>query len=482
MDMVNSKVLELVEIFSEQELERLKSFLLSPYHNNAYNAEAIVDLFDYLVNAIANKERSLLEKKHLNKRYFPDKDFAKKKKNPIDTLASDLFKKMRDFVFFEYVQQEGASVNSYLSLAKLYRQNSYEERFWQVMGQFRKHLKDIEKRDSWYYLDAFKLEEEELIFRSTFNTYTDDVNLVTAHQFFDQFYVTQKLEIAAGLILQKQFGEIDDEGVLFLSEIIEEVFEDYPAMHTPLARLFKIVNNVLKQGTYTKEEIVYFKEQLDLYEAEIAKGAFRNLMAFYRTFLVMFYRKESSGSKLLFETYKEHMKKGYFQVEDKILPASLKSVVNIGLKLGEIKWTKKVLADYPPERITGTRYPQETHSLCEAEILFANQEYAAALDKLIYRNFENVNYSILADVLLVKIYYMTEDELVYSRSRALEQKIRRTKLTKEGKASYLSFLKFLNQVLKYEHDKTSKKWQRLKEKMGATPMIEREWLQHIMEK
>jgi hypothetical protein len=64
----------------------------------------------------------------------------------------------------------------------------------------------------------------------------------------------------------------------------------------------------------------------------------------------------------------------------------------------------------------------------------------------------------------------------------LEQKIRRTKLTKEGKASYLSFLKFLNQILKYEHDKTSKKWQRLTEKLGTTPMIEREWLQQIMEK
>ena len=64
--------------------------------------------------------------------------------------------------------------------------------------------------------------------------------------------------------------------------------------------------------------------KLDLYEEDVAKEAFRNFMTFYRTFMGMFYRKESLGSKLLFDTHKEHLEKGYFQGEDKILPISLK--------------------------------------------------------------------------------------------------------------------------------------------------------------
>lgn len=479
--MINSRVLEVLETLPKDKLTQLDLFLRSPYHNNAYDAEAILDLFTCLQQAIAEKDEAKLSKQYLNKRYFPEHEYVEKKKNPIDTLASHLFKKIREFLHLEYLQHEYSSAPYYLSLARYYRENSLEERFWQVIKQFRKHLSQDGKEGPQYYYDSFLLEEEVVTFRSIFNTYTDDANLITAHQYLDQFFCTKKFELASVLLLQKQLGEVDERESLRLSELLEEAFYNLVSIQTPLAVRYKVVMELLRGQKSPEEGLEEFRRLLELDKVRIAQEKYRNLMAFYRYFLAMQYRQEVGGLEKLFHTYKEHLEEGYFLVEDKLLPTSLKNLVNLSIKHGDIDWAKKVVQDYPPDRITGTRYPQEAHSLCVAEVLFANEEYEEATDNLSYQNFENVNHSILADILLIKIYYTTENELIHPRIRALEQKVRRSKLTKEVKTSYLNFLRFLNQVKKYEHDKTHKKWLQLAEKLKTmVPMIEREWLREII--
>lgn len=482
--MISSRILEIIDSLSAGELERLLLFLQSPYHNSGYNSEKIVDMFEYVQTAYQNGETKLLSKEHLNKRYYPEHPFVERKKNPIDALSSDLFKKMKAFLFIEYVQTDAFNTHQLLSQAKFYRKNNFEERFWQVVKQFRKMQERRQQVDAFYYLDSLLMETEVASFRSIFNTYTDDANLNTTHQLLDQFYATLKLEYSAILVFQQKLGQASEDETKQMGALIEQVYEEYELLHTPLADLYKVILGWLRK-TPSNEELEAFAKELKLQRGRVEPEKYRNLMAFYRYFLGMKYRKEVAGIELLrkiFVVYQEHLKEGYFLVDDKLLPVSLNSIITIGTKLGEIKWAKQVLKQYGPEKITGTRYPEEAHSICEAEVLFANQEYTVAQNKLAYCNFENVHYSILADVLLIKTYYATDDELIYARIQALDRKVRRSKLAETNKTSYLNFLQLLNRILKYEHDKRSKTWQKLAEELTTTtPMIEREWLKKIME-
>lgn len=481
--MISSRIIEVITSLPGEQLSRLADFLNSPYHNSGYNSQKIIELFDVVKSALSDGEPSNLEKAQLNKHFYPDHPFVEKKKNPIDALSSDLFAKMKDFLFFEYMQAPTFAAQRVISLAQFYRLHNYEERFWQLVKQFRKNHEKQGFRDADYYLDTFLLEAEVATFCSTFNTYTDDANIGETDRCLDQFYATQKLETTTILAFQRKLSDHNTANEKQTASLIVDVYQDYPSFHTPLAGHYKTILTWL-HAPPSPLELEAFVVTLKAQKEEIEAGKFRNLMAFYRYFLSLQYHREATGLELLqklFTIFKEHLEEGYLQINDKLMPATLKTMINLATKLGEINWAKEVLSEYPHDRITGTRYPEEAHNLCEAEVLFANGEYQEAQHKLIYCNFENVNYSILADVLLIKIYYVEKDELIHNRISAVEKKVRRSKLSSHNKSAYIHFLHLLLRVLKYEHNKQSKKWAKLHDDLQHTkPMLEREWLQGVL--
>ena len=482
--MISIKIIEVISNLSLEQKRRLHDFLHSPYHNSGYNSQRVIALYELVQVAIADNQMKNLEKHILQEHFYPDRPFVPKHKNLIDALASDLFAKLKQFLFFERVQEPSFTTQQTLALARFYRLHSFEERFWQVVRQFRKQHTKLGHRDATFYLDAFQVEAEVAAFQSTFNTYTDDANIGTAMGFLDQFYATQKLENASILTFQRQLGGSAVGQEKQTTNLLSEVYQEYTSFHTPLANHYKTILDWLYHPP-TATDLENFMVVVKADQPQIEPSKFRNLMAFHRYFLSVQYRKEVSGTALLekiLKVYKEHLAEGYFLVDqNKILPQSLQSIIVVATKLGEIDWAKGVLKDFPPERITGTRFPNEAHALCEAFILFTNEEYTAAQDTLVYRSFENVNYSILADVLLIKIYFVMQDDLLENRIQALEKKVRRTKLSERDKSGYLNFLRFLLRVLKYQHDRQSKKWHKLEQDLQETrPMLEREWLNSIV--
>lgn len=105
------------------------------------------------------------------------------------------------------------------------------------------------------------------------------------------------------------------------------------------------------------------------------------------------------------------------------------------------------------------------------------------MSPVVYRLFENPVLSILADLLLIKIYYETEDELLHSRMKALDQKVRRSKLTPPVKNRYLNFLRKLDKIVKYGSPKRANRLARLLEEIRTEPeIVAREWLLEQLDK
>ncbi len=165
------------------------------------------------------------------------------------------------------------------------------------------------------------------------------------------------------------------------------------------------------------------------------------------------------------------------------MPASLRFLIYFGISLKRYDWVKKVLDEHPPERICGTRFPAEVHSMHYAEYFFALKRYEEAIDKLLLKPFEMPHMNLMADLLLVKIYYETESPLLDSRMKALDQKVRRTKIANDTKEQYYNFLKKVDKLIKYGWDKNNPKRAKLVEEIKQAPnLFSRSWLLEQLDK
>ncbi len=482
--MPSKKLLETLSCFSAAERKRLRLFVQSPYDNDRFNPEKILELLDLIEQHKLDPEAEALDKKRLNQHFFPERSFQEKAKNPIDSLTSDLFALVRRFILLEDAQDRWNKGSEYLAMARFYRRNNLETRFRQVISQYRRFQEKHPYRDADFFLQLFRVEEEIATFETYFNTYTGDPNLVAVHTALDNFYAVVKLEIACILRFQQLQMQMETGEAFQLSDALLAQFDQLETIHSPLVVIYEKLHSLLQRdgGQLLLEE---YHEELIKSEQNIPKITYRNLMAYYRFFIGLRYTKELEGTNLLesmFSLYQEHLKKGYFEVEDeKILPDSLKLIINIAIKLKEYSWARSLLKRYPPKRIAGTRFPGESHQLCLAEISFAEGAYEEAHKLLEYRKFENLHYSILSDVLLIKIYFVTGNDLIESRVHALEQKIRRSKLTPDHRRPYLNFLQVMKRLTKYQWNKEGRRWQQLVEEFpGITPIIEREWLSEMI--
>jgi tetratricopeptide (TPR) repeat protein len=254
--------------------------------------------------------------------------------------------------------------------------------------------------------------------------------------------------------------------------------------HLPLIELYQLIFQLLcsPDNEQLHDE---FEKALERYKSLIPMETMCNLSAYQRHFWVRYYIKSGLPfyRQKLFDLYKEHFEEGYFYIDGSINVTSLRMLVVFALKLGQFDWVKQVLDQHPPERICGTRYPAEAYNLNLAEYYFYKKEYPQAVDKLQYRLFENPHLSILVDVLLIKIYVETEDELLESRMKALEQKVRRIKLSSDSKIRYTNFLKKLDKIIRHFWQKKSSPYEKMtRELKSISQIIEREWLLEKLEK
>ena len=476
--MLNRKLLEVLAHLNTAEKKRLRQFLLSPFFNNGTHAAETVRLYDLIIRHNADEGHPALSKESVFRAFFPGRPFKEKTKSPLDSLASALFQLVRRYLCQVDLERENGELHEHLALARFYRKFAYEERFWQTMKAVRHLQSDASLRDASYYFNQFRVEEEELSFRGLYNSFEDDANLNEVHKNLDLYYSILKLEFTCTMEHQKRAAQIDKYPPTPLFEAIWSLSEQGGPLDIPINQIYRLALSLM-QNPESEELFKMFEHFLDQYEPLVTIEKFKDLRALHRFIWAQRYLKSGDQFSLrqTFDIYREHLGKGYFYFDGFIPHSTFRNLITSALILGEFDWAKNFLDTHPPERIGGTRYPVEIHSLNLAEYYFYLKNYEETLNKLVYRHFENPIFSILADVLLVKIYYETQNELLDSRMKALDQKIRRSKLSREVKSRYYNFLKKLDKIIKYGWQTKNPKRARLIEEIKTTPeIIAREWL------
>lgn len=478
--MPSRKLLEVVQLLTPEESKRAAAFLKSPFFNSKSNASQLCDLFAHIQKFGADEKHPALEKSAVSKVFFPEKPFRENEKNPIDSLASDLFALLRRFLTFQNFASDLDEHRENLALAKFYFKQNLQERFEQTTAAMRKSLDSHRLRDAEYFKKRFELEGILSDYQSFFNTFEDDANLLAAHRDLDTAFAIQKLEMSCMLHFQRFVSHVEDTGE---ADALLHALTSSPHLETSLTKLYALVLEMLRLPD-PSEKLDDFEQMLQAARAEIPAEKFSDLQSFFRFFAGRVYVKRGGTDLIerLFDLYERHLDEGFFYRNGQIHANSLRLLVNFALKLRRTDWAKNLLENHPPERITGTRFAAEAHSVCLAEVFFYEKNFNAALDCLNYRLFENVNYRLVADVLLVKIYFSLGDELLESRVKALDQKVRRSRISAEMKLSYQNFLKVMEKILRLDGRRDAKKSEKLVAEIRELPaVLEREWLISIVQ-
>lgn len=476
--MLNRKLSEIIARLTEAEKIRLRRFLASPYFNSGVQSDNLLRLYDRLFADGAGENQSDFSKAALSREFFPNQIFREKEKGPLDALASKLLRLVRRFLLQIQTERDQGEFDEHLAAARFYHKFALEERFWHTVKTLRDLQQRDPSRDARFFLRQFQLEDEEVSFRGLYNSFEDDLNLDAAHQNLDRYYSILKMNLMCAQEYQRQAAPINREAPTPLMQSVLEMSEKDGPLDIPVNRIYRQVLRLI-QRPGADEVLEQLGALLERFQAEISPERFRDFQAYYREIWVQ--RNNRSGDeqsrRQIFELYREHLEAGYFYFEGQINYSAFRNLTVAALKLGEFDWVRTFLESHPPERICGTRYPAELLSLNWAEYYFYGKKYREASETLVYRLFENPVLSILADLLLIKIYYETEDDLLAARMRALDQKVRRSKLTPLVKNRYLNFLRKLDKIVKYALQTRSPKRRKLLDEIKTEPeIVAREWL------
>jgi hypothetical protein len=476
--MFHKKLLEILGSFTPEEVNLLRQYIISPYFRPNRENKQIVILFDILNLHNFDRNNPNLSKTKIAKTLFPKVVLINGKKHPIDNLASALFAVVKSYLGQKEMEKNQEFMQG-LALAKIYRKNGFESRFIQSISNLRKQEEKTKVRYLQYHFNQYLIEEEEAQFQGLYFSFSNDTNLSNKDQKLDLFYCILKFDHLLNIASQKDKAQI---ALLPPKQVIDFIYQySEPGMpfDTPIIQLYRttlsLFNDPLNNDLFTQ-----FCSLIEQCEFQLPVEKAKDFRAIQRNLILKKHGNYSNieNLKLVFETYKSHLQSGYLLYSNSITVSAFKNLAILALKLKKFTWIEQFFNDYPPERICGTKYPFEIHSLRRADYHYYIGEYDRALELINYKAFEDPQSSIVADVLQIKIYFETENDILEYRLKSMDQKVRRTNLADSVKNRYYNFIKKTDKLIKYGGlAKDHKKLSKLKEELISMPdIIEREWL------
>jgi hypothetical protein len=478
--MLNKKLLAFLRQFSREEHSQLRLFLESPffYQGMWRKPSEVVRLYDYIMQHQADEENPKLEKALVSTLFFPNRVFKEKQKGPVDSLTTDMLKLVGKFMVYKNKALDSIE-NELLAQLRHYRIFDNEVRFLHTEQQLRSTLQQRKIKDKYYYQICMEMEEEVMSFdaiRQPMELQRSNYNFQMA---LDYFCALSKVEMMAAskmrnfIYKQEPHSAPNQE----LAAVVLKFIQTEGAANNITLQLFAYVLELC--DNFNNEIFNTFEQLLQESDKQLSVNDRIGLNTVLRNFYANQYSLSGSPEMLnkFFNLLKAHLEKGLLYYDGYLLVGNLRMLTTFALKLGHADWIKNVLENHPAEKLCGTKYPQEAVDLNWAEYYFHLKNYDKAESYLSYRTFEQQGLSIASEIILSRIYYETNNDLLDSRLKALDQKIRRSKLSKEVKLRYFNFTRLLEKLCRFRWTNNSKRITGLIEEIQKTPSVaHREWL------
>lgn len=465
--MRQSKLIALFLTLTAAERRRFKKWVNSPIHN--FNPR-ISKLYDFLDGKQSLTDRSVNREKAYSAVYG---------KQPYDDL--NMRRLMSEFLdvleaFLAYQQWIEKPTEHWLSMAKIYRQRQLPEEASTCLSKAVDLLNAQAQRDSRYFQDHYRLQEERLAQNPTRDS---AMNLQEMSDGLARFFVAELLRNACSAASHAAIYKAD-----YQLPYLEIILADCAAGRydqVPLIRLYFHSYQCLTQPT-ASEHFFAYKNLLPEAAGWLSKGELRDTLLFGINYCIRRLNNGAAGFlREAFDLYKLGLQQEIFLENGLLSRFSYKNIVTAALKLGETDWVEQFLNTYTP--LLAVEFREHYERFCRAKLSYQNGDFGLVQSLLHDLSFDDVFLELDARVLLLKIYFETSEwRLLEGFITAFERFVTRKKMLAYHAPNYRNIIQFTSKLMLWKSGKrnyTPEELSLLEEQIKqAKPLTEREWLLH----
>ncbi len=473
--MYSSRLIKVLKTFTEREIKELNSFLEASIISKRIGKTKCFALFKLISKYHPNFDHANLNKEKIFRKLYKSSYESGK----LEKLMSDLVTLIQEFILYQH-----ADIKKELPpLRILY--DFYSRRNLNGLASLtlKKHLKAIKLKkdiDSTVLYEQFLFEKTIFQNQILFSNTKNKQDFSTVHSSLDHYYIFEKLELACQLLATNRFlypVEVDEnlKVIEHLKPLLEQDFFD-----KPLIKLFYKAYCFLNSNEKDIEiNFSIFEQSLKKYAQDIPDAQHVMVNTIVRNYCVWQFHKGTEGYiEKTFETYKDHLERGFLYVEDNIFASTMMNIVIFGLKLKRYDWVYDFLTSHK-DRIVGVLIPEEAYKLNLANYYFHIAAFEKALDLISY-NFKDIFYKLRAKRMEIKIYFEIKHVLLIPKIDAFKIFIYRLpsqKISKKHKGGNREFIDTLKQIVSHKTYKNNIRIEKLKSKIHSSSFVnEKTWL------
>lgn len=451
---MNRKLLEIIALLTKEEIRRFRLFLASPYFVKGTQCEILVALFDYLCRYAASPTHARLQKQVVAEIVLKAPELTPTTSKRLDKLGTELLDLTEHFLWLENKGHGQRSIAPALNMMHFWGKHHVEKRFWQATDYARKLLAAYPHNDRHYYQQAFEFYYEITRYSTQFSSLKKELGTTEALLAFDEYNTQTRLELA---IIQQNQAKLFNAPIEHspIQKIWLSYLEAHPDSVAAVSQVMLKSLALIRAESNTQTEIQTLEAAIVAQQAALPGDMFMLLLTNARNMMIRFWNQKQEPEVLhwLFERLSDHLEKGWISENGKLSTNALRTCLVLALKVGNTTWARQLLHDYPPENITGTKYPEEFYQLNWSYFYFKTGDYEKAEQSLKQVNFEYQLFNLLAEVQLILIYYESDNPLLEFRLKALEQKVRRSAQTPAWKKRVNRFVYFTSKLeaFKWQH-------------------------------
>ena len=427
--MRNSRLLQLLTVFSTADWLGLKKAVSSPVFNHR---EDIIRLFDFLYTC-TYKDKKVPRKYDAYRATYGNVDFNEQK---LRLVMSRLNKVAEQYLAYQNFMGDEIQVQA--AISEVYRQRRLDKHFNQTIKKTQKLLEKSPYRDSDHYEKQYRILDEEYQNQAA-GRRIGTLNLQEISNTLDIAYLTQKLRQACFLVAHQAVYKTNYTFGL-LNEAIHYV-KQQNLLQIPAISIYYYTYMALthpKDGAYFSrfKSLIFEKDKL------FSNREIRDIFLLGINFCI---RQYNEGNKTYlndeFELYKIGLERGYLLPGGIISRFSYRNIVTLGIAMNEYTWVENFIHTYR-QKLPNT-HKESMYSFCLARLEYSRQNYGEALQLLQKSDYKDLLLNLAAKTVQLKIYYeLDEYDLLCAHLEAMQIFIRRKDIMAYHRENYSNTVRF----------------------------------------
>ncbi len=466
--MLSSKLIQLYQTLSGNQLEAFKKWVHSPVHNKH---EGVSALMDYIFDKQKLTERTL-QKQKIFAAIYPDLPFDDLRLRHLGALA---VKQLEGFLVYWNTKDDQFSQQ--LLLAKYATQQQQEKLAKQYLKKATKIQAKHSTESGAFFYQNYELEAAIFEQKGT-QTRIRSTNLQAIFDSHSTAFAIRTLQYACIAITHQNIykGSYQIPLLATLLESIEQgdyddciaiqlYYHSYQCLHLP----------------NEEQHFEQLQQLLFDYPNLLPAGEIKDTYLIAINYCV---KRLNTGAeqyiKAVFELFKYGLEHQILIENGRLSRFTYKNIVTAALKLQQHDWTAQFIATYTP--LLSSSYQQTYALFAEAKLALSKHELERTQELLWQVEFDDLLLNIGAKMMLVKVYYQQEnwaalDSLLHSFYVFLQRK----ELMGYHRTNYKNILRLLQKIIRTPSFERAARQKLVREIETTNPLTERDWLLQLLQ-